>query len=115
MQVVNCLRERPNTARVLHQNGSVLFETGYSGPPIEGDPRPADHPEVTEPYIAYSRNGSVEVSSVRSLYVADLFIAERRIENNIECECPRWHLRKLNFTFAEQVTFPSFEASHSVI
>lgn len=42
-------------------DGSVLFQTGYHGPPIENDPRPADHPELTEPYIAYSPNLSVQV------------------------------------------------------
>jgi hypothetical protein len=69
-------RERPNAARILDLNGSVMFETGYSGPPIEGDPRPADHPEVSEPYIAYSPNATVEVSCVLSA-AADLQLNRR--------------------------------------
>lgn len=54
-------RERPNSVTVRADEGSVLYQTGYHGPPIENDPRPADHPELTEPYIAYSPNVSVQV------------------------------------------------------
>jgi len=58
---VSFVREKPNTVELIDGNGTTMYETAYRGPPVDGDPRPADHPEVTEPYIAYSPNASVQV------------------------------------------------------
>jgi len=54
-------RENPNTVQIVASNGTVVYETEYRGPSVDGDSRPADHPEVTEPYITYSPNASVQV------------------------------------------------------
>lgn len=61
-------REQPNTVSVKANDGSIIYQTKYHGPPIEDDPRPADHPELTEPYVAYSPNASVQVGSPFPLY-----------------------------------------------
>ena len=47
--------------QLVDGNHTIVYETGYKGPAVDGDSRPADHPEVTEPYIAYSPNASVQV------------------------------------------------------
>jgi len=57
-----CLvREKLNTVQMIDSSGRIVYETEYRGPAVDGDSRPADHPEVTEPYIAYSPNASVKV------------------------------------------------------
>ena len=59
------IREKPNTAQIINgKSGTIVYETEYRGPAVDGDSRPADHPEVTEPYIAYSPNASVQVLSL---------------------------------------------------
>jgi len=58
------VREKPNTVQLIDSNGTMVYTTAYGGPPVDGDIRPADHPEVTEPYIAYSPNASVQVRPI---------------------------------------------------
>ena len=47
--------------QLINGSGTTVYETGYNGPAVDGDSRPTDHPEVTEPYIAYSPNASATV------------------------------------------------------
>lgn len=71
-------REQANAVSVKANDGSIIYQTKYHGPPIEDDPRPADHPELTEPYVAYSPNASVQValfSIISSDPVAPIYFA----------------------------------------
>jgi len=56
--------------QLINDSGTTVYETGYKGPAVDGDSRPTDHPEVTEPYIAYSPNASATVYSrlLKKLY-----------------------------------------------
>jgi len=83
------LRERSNTVHLLNDNGSIIYSSGYRGPPVNGDPRSADHPELTESYVAYSPNGTAEVRIHIFLYCL------------LYSECCK--LNKYN----ERITFPA--------
>lgn len=77
--------EQPNSVSVRDANGSILFQTGYHGPPIDNDPRAADHPELTEPYIAYSPRASVEGRLVNARY-GQLSDFQRLRNDNVSCK-----------------------------
>ena len=73
-----CYRGSPNTVSVVTENGSVWYQTDYRGPDV-GPPNPSSYPTLSEPYSAYSPNGSVEVrlyllSSQPALHTAPLVI-----------------------------------------
>lgn len=77
--------ERPNTVQLLSANGSLVYQTDYRGPAINGDTRSADHPEITQGYVAYSPNGTAQGEIVYANYgeEKDFKLLE---EKGISCE-----------------------------
>ena len=61
INIVLC-REDPNVVYLLRDNGSVAYQTKYSGP------HPKSHPEFSS-YSAFSPNGTVEVCNKIQLFL----------------------------------------------